>query len=218
MNQAFSKFQQAIKAFPEAKIIAVSKLQSEENIKKLADLGQKDFAENYVQEFSKKEDSLRSLKLNWHFIGHIQTNKLKLIVGKTKLIHSVDSLKLLEKINQQSEQMKIVTEFLLQINLSKEDTKNGIYLEELDPVINQLATFKSIQIKGLMTMPPLQNEPKENLPYFKKLRELRDSLITEFPSCRELSMGTSTDYDIALEQSATMIRIGTALFGERQPK
>ncbi len=215
MNQSFLKFQQAIQAFPEAKIIAVSKLQSEENIKKLADLGQKDFAENYIQEFSKKEESLRTLNLNWHFIGHIQTNKLKLITAKTKLIHSVDSLKLLEKINQQSELQKIKTDFLLQINLSKEDTKNGIYLEELDAILNQIPLLKSAQLMGLMTMPPLQNEPKENAPYFKKLRELRDSLFTNFPTCRELSMGTSSDYATALEQGATMIRIGTALFGER---
>lgn len=215
MKDSFFKFQQAIKSFPEAKIIAVSKLQSEENIKKLADLGQKDFAENYIQEFSKKEESLRSLKLNWHFIGHIQTNKLKLITGKTKLIHSVDSLKLLEKINQQSDLQKIKTDFLLQINLSKEDTKNGIYLEELEPILNQLTNFKSTVLKGLMTMPPLQNEPKQNLTYFKNLRQLRDSLSLRFPTCRELSMGTSGDYVIALEQGATMIRIGTALFGER---
>lgn len=192
------------------KIIAVSKLQSEEKIRKLFQQGQIDFAENYVQEAEKKLLALADLPLKWHFIGSLQKNKVKSVVGHFSLIHSVDSLALLEKINQKASEKNLRQDILLQVNIAKESTKGGFSETEVESVLQKISEFKSIRCLGLMTMPPLDVEPTLLREYFQKLRQIRDRFALE-----HLSMGTSGDYQIAIEEGATMIRLGTILFGKR---
>jgi pyridoxal phosphate enzyme (YggS family) len=219
---SFSDIQKKIAHYPSARLLAVSKFQSEEKIRKLYELGQRSFGENYVQEFLKKRQNLSDLtEMDWHFIGHLQTNKAKDVVGFCELIHSVDSLKLLEKLNSVLENgMKAKQRILLQINLADEDSKSGFSEEDLRKMDSRYWNLPYIQICGLMTLPPLQNQPEENRPYFRRLKKLLDELNQSFSQDKrlvELSMGTSHDFHIALEEGATLVRLGTVLFGERTP-
>lgn len=208
-----------------SRLLAVSKLQSPQKIKKLFELGQRDFGENYVQEALQKQklfaDEGTYKELRWHFIGHLQSNKVKDIAGKFELIHSVDSVKLASKINEylRGKSSNIVQKILLQINLSKEETKSGFNGQTIYDDFPTLSKLENVQICGLMTLPPLQNEPAQNRTYFQQLRQIQENLnkIILEPKKRliELSMGTSHDFHIALEEGATIIRVGTLLFGSR---
>lgn len=200
-------------------LLAVSKLQSEEKIRNLYSQGQRLFAENYVQEALQKKAHLADLKdIQWHFIGSMQSNKAKQVVGEFSWIHSVDSLSLAQKISTQSAARGIQQKILLQVNLSGETTKGGFSEPELRQYIADLSALPSVIVGGLMTMPPLFEEAELARPYFHQLRKLRDELKLQFPSLQELSMGTSSDYQIAIEEGATMVRLGTVLFGERPQK
>jgi MAF protein len=198
---------------PRADLLAVSKLQSTEQIRKLAADGQKNFGENYVQEALEKIAELKDLNLSWHFIGHLQKNKVKMIVGQFDLIHSVDSLELAKKISSVAASHGVIQKILLQVNLSQEETKGGFSENEFRQSLNEIQQLPSVQVTGLMTMPPLFSDPDDCRPYFRRLRELADE--TGLP---ELSMGTSSDYRVALQEGATWIRLGTVLFGERPRK
>lgn len=200
------------------KIIAVSKLQPIEKIKELRAKGHLDFGENYVQELLEKQKLINDSEVRWHFIGHLQSNKAKLIVGNVELIHSVDSLKLAQRIDQEAFKKKIIQKILLQVNVAQEDSKSGFSELELMNSWPELCMLKNIQIQGLMTMPPLQNLPEQNVIYFQKLKNLLNVLNTSKKlshNLEELSMGTSGDYNCAAHEGATMVRIGTLLFGER---
>jgi hypothetical protein len=202
-----------LKKYP-AKLIAVSKLQSEDKIRALYQKGQRAFAENYVQEALSKKMNLQDLcDLEWHFIGSLQKNKVKFVVGEFDLIHSVDSYELAQKIDQLAQQKKIQQKFLLQMNISNEPTKGGLLADELPAVIEKLKELDHLELKGLMTMPPLFDDPEKSRIYFKMLREMASRF--KLP---ELSMGTSHDFQVALEEGATMIRLGEVLFGERPHK
>lgn len=195
------------------KLLAVSKLQPIEKIKSLYDEGQTDFAENYIQEALGKIEQLQDLKINWHLIGPIQKNKVKLLKKNFNYIHSIDSYELAEKISEYSLKIGYVQKCFIQINLSKETTKSGFSKEQFFIDWARLKELKGLEIIGLMTMPPLENEPEKNRAFFKELKYIGDKL-----NLHEFSMGTSHDYQIALEEGATWIRIGTMLFGERTPK
>lgn len=213
-----SIIQELKQKFPDTQIIAVSKLQPIEKILNLKKQGHLDFGENYVQELIEKKKLINDIEIKWHFIGHLQTNKVKFIVGEVVLIHSVDSLKLAKAIDQEAKKKNITQSILIQVNVALEESKSGFSEETLLKVWPELCELKNINIKGLMTMPPLQNSAEQNVIYFQKLKNLRNVLNTSSNLSHnliELSMGTSGDYLCAAQEGATMVRIGTLLFGER---
>lgn len=196
---------------PKQKILAVSKLQPLEKIKALYYEGQTDFAENYIQEALKKIEQLSELNITWHLIGPIQKNKVKLLKKNFTYIHSINSFELAEKISDYALKINHVQKCFIQLNLSGETSKSGyskiMFLKEWP----RLKKLKGLEIVGLMTMPPLENEPEKNRAFFKELKYIGTTL-----NLHEFSMGTSSDYQIALEEGATWIRLGTMLFGERK--
>lgn len=204
------------------KILAVSKLQALDKIRRLYNAGQRAFAENYAQEALLKQDTLKDLEdIEWHFIGTLQKNKAKMVVGKFVLIHSVDSYDLAKAISQQAEKIKTSQKVLLQVNLAQEITKGGFDRESLLTQWPEISALPGIEIDGLMTMPPLSDEPEDVRSYFKDLKILQAELLKRGASrhhLHELSMGTSHDYHVAIEEGATIVRLGTILFGDRPRK
>lgn len=195
---------------PNQKILAVSKLQPVDKIQKLYAEGQADFGENYVQEALGKIEELKNLKINWHLIGPLQKNKIKYLKDHFAYIHSVNSLETAQIISAQAEKINYVQKVFIQVNVSNESSKSGFTMDEFKTKWSELSQLQHIKVVGLMTMPPLQNEPEQNQPIFKALKDLADQF-----QLSELSMGTSHDYETALKEGATWIRLGTVLFGER---
>ena len=203
------------------KILAVSKLQPIEKVRRLHSAGHKTFAENYVQEALLKQATLKDLDIEWHFIGSLQRNKVKLVVGKFALIHSVDSFELARAISNHAEKIKTTQEILLQVNLAQEITKGGYDRETVLTQWSELSALPGLEITGLMTMPPLTDDPEDVRTYFRDLKELQLELQRHSAGrhpMNELSMGTSHDYHVAIEEGATIVRLGTILFGERPRK
>lgn len=201
------------------RVLAVSKLQPVEKVRELhAAGGFVDFGENYVQECLGKMSELADLPLRWHLIGHLQKNKIKQISGRCHLIHSVDSLALADALGKKAVERNGTEKVLLQINVAGEESKEGFSEELLLSEWPRLRGIPGLEIRGLMTMPPLQNQPEENRIHFRRLRLLRDRLSTMAGAhpLEELSMGTSHDFEIAIEEGATIVRLGTVLFGERR--
>ena len=160
----------------------------------------------------------RHNEISWHLIGHLQKNKVKYIAGKIDLIHSVDDIDLAAIIDKQSNVKNIVSNILIEVNLAGESTKNGVKSKELLNIIKELCRYNSLQLQGLMTMPPLVNEPEDNRKYFKELKELLNEINHKNIYKNELhtlSMGTSGDFEVAIEEGATIVRIGTVIFGKR---
>jgi hypothetical protein len=202
---------------PSCKIIAVSKKQSLDSILALYHEGHRDFAENYSQELIEKQFQLKYLSdLRWHFIGTIQKNKLKHIVGNVYLIHSVGNLETCMIIDEIAKKKDIKQKILLQLNLAHEPTKSGWTEKSLMDCLDQIVPLENVDILGLMTLPPLHDNPEMMRPFFKQLADLRDQISKVIPSCQELSMGTSSDYLVAASEKATMVRLGTILFGQRR--
>lgn len=203
------------------KILAVSKLQPVEKIRRLHANGHTYFAENYVQEALLKQDMLKELDIEWHFIGSLQKNKVKSVVGKFTLIHSVDSFELAKVISAYAEKVHTTQKVLIQVNLAHEISKGGFDRESFLLHWPEISGFPGLEITGLMTMPPLTDDPEDVRPYFRELRELQIELQKRGTSrhhLQELSMGTSHDYHVAIEEGATIVRLGTILFGERPRK
>ncbi len=194
-------------------IVAVTKKQPSEKIEKLLSLGFCDFGENYVQEWQTKKSLHPSAQ--WHFIGRLQRNKVKFVAGHVKLIHSVDSVLLAQSIAKRCETSGLQQEILLTVNAAGEESKSGFLPEQIKDVTRELSLLKNISCVGLMTMPPLTDEPETSRSYFKLLRDLRDQLLLNFPKMVHLSMGTSGDFEVAIQEGATMIRLGTTLVGPR---
>jgi MAF protein len=192
-------------------LLAVSKLQPIERIRDLHSQGQKSFGENYVQEALEKIEQLKNLSLDWHLIGPIQKNKVKYLKNNFSYLHAVDSLELAEVIDKKAAEANYVQKVFIQVNIAEEATKAGFTANELNNVWQKITALNHVKVVGLMTMPPLQNTAEENRIHFQNLKKLALGL-----NLTELSMGTSHDYQIALEEGATWIRIGTVLFGERQ--
>lgn len=212
-----------VKICSPAKILAVSKLQSEDKIRSLYTEGQRAFGENYVQEALEKIDHLQDLKeIEWHFIGSLQRNKAKFVVGKFALIHSVDSVALAETLSHQCQNKKLTQNILIQVNLAGEDTKSGFDKSLLLQQWDSLTKIPHLRIMGLMTMPPLTENAEDIRLYFRELRSLLEELQKRtdlhLHPLNELSMGTSHDYTVAIEEGATIVRLGTILFGERPRK
>jgi pyridoxal phosphate enzyme (YggS family) len=197
-------------------LVAVSKTKPIEDILALYKLGQRDFGENYVQELVEKEKQLPK-DIRWHFIGHLQTNKVKQIIGFVHLIHGVDSLKLLKEINKQSEKINKITNCLLQIHIAQEETKFGLDEEEANVLISRLADeqINNININGLMGMASFADDENQIRKEFRFLKTLQIKLKTENLKLETLSMGMTADYKIAIEEGSNMIRVGSLIFGSR---
>jgi pyridoxal phosphate enzyme (YggS family) len=201
------------------RLVAVSKLQPPEKIRALYDEGQRIFAENYVQEALTKIETLKDLsEIQWHFIGSLQKNKVKMVIGNFELIHSVDSFGLAEVISKIAGQRNVTQRILMQVNLSGEESKGGFDPLEVAEALPNIAALPNTLLTGFMTMPPLFDDAEKSRPFFKELCQLKEKYKKTYPSLTELSMGTSHDYSVAVEEGATLIRIGTLLFGERPKK
>ncbi|MCR5521447.1 MAG: YggS family pyridoxal phosphate-dependent enzyme [Lachnospiraceae bacterium] len=212
----------------EITLIAVSKLNPAESVEAAIAHEQFEFGENWVKELLEKEvrveDYLREYapakaeKINWHFIGHLQTNKVRQLIGKTVLIHSVDSLKLATVIDNESKKKNTITDVLLEINIGDEESKYGIKPDEAVEFASSLQNLNNIRIRGLMTVAPICDDPESNRPYFKKMRELFIDIKSknyDNISMDILSMGMTLDFETAIEEGATHIRVGTGIFGAR---
>jgi len=193
-------------------LVAVSKTKPIEDILALYNLGHRDFGENYVQELAEKAEKLPT-DVRWHFIGHLQSNKVRSIVPFIYLIHGVDSLKLLKEINKQAEKYKRVIDCLLQVHIAQEETKFGF--DETELLGLDLKQFPNVRIKGLMGMASLTEDINKIRIEFRSLKTLFEKLKAQNPELSLLSMGMSADYKIALEEGSNMVRIGSLLFGER---
>lgn len=192
------------------RLVAVSKSKSIQEIKELYDLGQRDFGENYVQELLEKQTALPT-DIRWHFIGHLQTNKVKLIVPFVHLIQGVDSIKLLHEINKQGEKLNLVCNCLLQVHIAEEETKFGFDEQELFEAYHQESNFPHVKLLGLMGMASFTEDKERVRTEFRRLKKLYDTI----PRASILSMGMSSDFQIAIEEGANLVRIGTMIFGER---
>lgn len=200
----------------EITLVAVSKTQPPETIRAAMECGQRVFGENRVQEAQAKMGLLPS-SIEWHLLGHLQKNKVKHVLDRFALIHSVDSLELAQVIDRLAAERGVFPKVLLEVNLARESTKHGFVYEDLPGQLEDILELDRLQITGLMCIPPQVPKAEEARPHFIKMRELRDRLATEFAfPLPELSMGMSGDYEIAIEEGATIIRVGTALFGPRQ--
>ena len=201
----------------EVTLVAVSKTKPLSDIEELLTYGVEEYGENKVQELCDKYENI-SRPVNWHLIGHLQTNKVKYIVDKACLIHSVDSIHLAEEIEKQAAKKNLVVNILIQVNIAHEDTKFGIDETNIYEIIDKIKDFKHIKIKGLMTIAPFVENPEENRIHFKKMKQLLldiKSKNIDNIDMNILSMGMTNDYMVAIEEGATMVRVGTGIFGER---
>ena len=207
------------RAEQEVTLVAVSKIQPAEKVAAAYAAGARDFGENYGQEMRDKAAELAGLDgLRWHFIGAMQKNKVKYAAGKTCLIHSVDSARLVAEVDRRAAAMGLEQEVLLQLSLAGEAQKSGAEAEEARQVLASLAGCTHTRCVGLMTMPPFFDDPDRARPIFARLRAVRDELATEAisnVSLEHLSMGMSGDFEVAIEEGATLVRVGTAIFGSR---
>ncbi|MGD8981552.1 MAG: YggS family pyridoxal phosphate-dependent enzyme [Desulfobacterales bacterium] len=199
-------------------LVAVSKTIPANRVREAIMAGVTTLGENYVQEARNKFNVLGTFPVSWHFIGHLQSNKAKYAVRLFDLIHSVDSLKLARELNQQAKKVNKIQDVLIQINISKEPSKSGSDIENAANLIKDIVLFENLTVKGFMAMPPFFNNPEKARPYFTALRNLRDQIQKDFPGVdlNELSMGMTGDFEVAIEEGATFVRIGTAIFGERR--
>lgn len=201
-----------------AKLLCVTKNHGVELINEVYDLGYRDFGENKVQELLEKI-KLMPKDINWHMIGHLQTNKVKKIIGKVYLIHSVDSIRVLDEIEKVANTNNIIQNILIQVNIAKEDSKSGFYVEELENLFfNKLSQYKNIKILGLMTMAPNTDDIEYVSSLFKQLKKIFDKLSKlryNNIDMKYISMGMTNDYIIALKQGSNIIRIGSKIFGKR---
>ena len=201
----------------EVTLIAVSKTKPVEMLQEIYKCKVRDFGENKVQEMCDKIEVLPD-DIKWHMIGHLQTNKVKYIVDKTELIHSVDSLKLAQEIQKQAEKKNVNVKVLIEVNIAQEDTKFGIKKEDTIDLVKSISLLDRVKIMGLMTIAPYVENPEDNRIYFRGIKELSVDINNQNIDnvCMDiLSMGMTGDYTVAIEEGATMVRVGTGIFGER---
>ena len=199
-------------------LIAVSKTKPVSMLNEVYDLGIRNFGENKVQELFEKHIQLPN-DIIWHQIGHLQTNKVKQVIDKASLIHSVDSVRLAETIEKEAAKKDVIVNILIEVNVAEEESKFGFKVEEVIPAIETIATFPHVRIQGLMTIAPFVENPEENRSIFACLQKLSVDIRSkniDNVSVDILSMGMTNDYQIAIEEGATMVRVGTGIFGERE--
>lgn len=206
---------------PEAiTLIAVSKTRSADEVRALHELGVSDFGENRVQEAAPKIDALADLDLDWHLIGSLQTNKVRQIFSKVQLIHSLDRWSLVKELERCALRFGVPARCLLQVNIAGETSKSGLAPVEVDEFVQTVAAdYPHVQIRGLMTMAPLVDNSEEVRPYFRQMKSLFDELAVKNDAgyrMEHLSMGMSGDFQVAIEEGASMVRVGTAIFGRRE--
>jgi pyridoxal phosphate enzyme (YggS family) len=202
----------------DVRLMAVTKTVDDQRIMQAIDAGVDMIGENYVQEARRKIE-LMGKSIAWHLIGHLQTNKAKYAVRLFDMIHSLDRIELARELDRRSRMAGVVTKALIEVNISGEETKRGVAHRDALPLIREVSTLENISVQGLMTMPPWFDDPEEARPFFVALRELRERVAAEnLPrvEMRELSMGMSQDYEVAVEEGATIVRIGRSIFGERE--
>ena len=197
-------------------LMAVSKKQSAENIREAYQAGQKDFGENYLQESISKIHELHDLEIIWHYIGSIQSNKSKLIAENYDWVHSIDKISTLKKINKYRDGFSRKINICIQVNIDAEETKSGIYMNEVEDFIKECNSMKQVNIRGLMAIPKYQSDSDLKNKAFMKIKHLFDDLIKKGYKLDTLSIGMSSDYEEAIESGSTIVRIGTAIFGERK--
>ncbi|MBQ1285895.1 MAG: YggS family pyridoxal phosphate-dependent enzyme [Lachnospiraceae bacterium] len=220
LKQVLSIIEEAKRDSPyhqDVTLVAVSKTHPAEDIQEAYDAGIRDFGENKVQELMTKIDVLPQ-DIRWHLIGHLQRNKVKYIIGRTYLIHSVDSLRLAEEIEKESAKHQVVTHILVQVNVSKEESKSGIETEQAIDLIRAISEMKHVQVDGLMTIAPEDENPENVRCYFRMLKKLSldiDALNIDNIFMNFLSMGMSGDFVVAINEGSNLVRIGTKIFGAR---
>jgi len=203
----------------DVKLIAISKTFPAERIREAYEAGLRDFGENRVQEADAKRPALTDLTITWHLVGHLQTNKAKSARELFHWIHSVDSFRLAEKLDKSAAYSGERLPVLLEVNLGEEASKSGVRETEIVPLAEQVSRLATLEIRGLMVIPPFSEDAEQSRPYSRRLRELARKLeAAGLPgvSMQQLSMGMSHDFEVAIEEGATMVRIGTAIFGERR--
>lgn len=201
----------------EITLIAVSKTKPVSLLEDAYHAGVRDFGENKVQEMCEKFEIMEK-DIRWHMIGHLQTNKVKYLIGKTTLIHSVDSYKLACEIEKQAAKQDCIMDILIEVNIAEEESKFGLSEEEVIHLVKQVAQLPHVRIKGLMTVAPYVVDSEENRPFFRKIKQLSVDINNQNidnVSMNILSMGMTGDYMVAIEEGATMVRVGTGIFGER---
>ena len=201
------------------RLVAVSKTVDAGRVAEAIDAGVVILGENYIQEARDKFNTLYDRPVQWHFIGHLQSNKAKYAVRMFDLIHSVESFKLAKALDKEAHKNGKVQDILIQVNISQEETKSGIAETGAVELITQISGLENIRVKGLMTMPPFFDAPEQARPFFRQLARLRDRIVEHnIPdvSMKELSMGMTGDFEVAIKEGATLVRIGTAIFGARQ--
>ena len=203
----------------EVTLIAVSKTKPVSMIEEAIDYGIKDFGENKVQEMCDKIEKIPN-KLNWHLIGHLQRNKVKYIIDKAYLIHSVDSLRLAQQIDYEAKKKNVISNILIEVNIAGEESKFGVSKEEVEVLLEEIKKLTNIHVKGLMTIAPFVEDAEENRVYFKEMYKLfvdmrQKNADNNNIEMKVLSMGMTGDYQVAIEEGATMVRVGTGIFGAR---
>jgi pyridoxal phosphate enzyme (YggS family) len=201
---------------PEVKLIAVSKTVPPERITEAYEAGVRSFGENRIQEAVPKVTALSHLNIEWHFIGHLQTNKAKEAVRHFSWIQSIDSLKLLHQVEKEAAKQQKQIRGLLELNLGNEGSKHGLDESEVGTILRATRELQWTKIYGFMIIPPFFEDPELVRPYFRKLREIRQKWHAEYPDLYELSMGMSHDFEIAVQEGATMVRVGSYIFGSRE--
>lgn len=202
----------------EVTLIAVSKTKPVEMLLDAYDCGARDFGENKVQEILAKRPMMPE-DAHFHMIGHLQTNKVKQVIGQTTLIHSVDSLRLAQQIETEAAKRDLAVDILLEVNVAKEESKYGFFLEETEDALRRIGGFPHVKVRGLMTIAPFVVNSEENRPVFKKLNDFyvdMKSKNIDNVTMSILSMGMTGDYEVAVEEGATMVRVGTGIFGARE--
>jgi pyridoxal phosphate enzyme (YggS family) len=201
------------------RLVGVSKTVPPDRVKEAIDAGVTIVGENYVQEAREKVNALAAYDVSWHFIGHLQSNKAKYVVRLFDLIHSIDSFKLARELNKQAHKINKIQNILIQVNIAQESAKSGADAEAVFELINGISALNNLRVRGLMTLPPFFNAPEKVRPYFSALRDLQNQLQKHKwhnVDMQELSMGMTGDFQVAIEEGATLVRIGTAIFGKRK--
>jgi pyridoxal phosphate enzyme (YggS family) len=197
----------------EVLLLGASKYANAEKIREAYQCGVRVFGESRAQDFLKKFEELKDFPIDWHFIGNLQTNKVKYIIDKVSLIHSLDRPSLAEEIQKRAEKLGKVQDVLIEVNVGKEETKGGVYEEDLEKLFEYCLSLKNLRVLGLMAIPPYKENPEEVRPYFVKLRKLKEKLEDLYKiKLPHLSMGMSGDFEVAVEEGATIVRIGSAIF------